>query len=239
MKTWAILSDLQIPFQDKRVLDLVLRGLKRIKPGGVVLNGDVVDCYELSEFDKNPLGQAGLEREVKEAKWLMGELQYIPERWWLGGNHEDRLRRYLWKRATQFAGLDVLRFETLFGLDRAGFNWKPYGGTLKLGKLLVTHGSLVLKHSGWTGRAHFEKYGNSVLVGHTHRLGAYYRTNAKGVHAGYENGCLCRLDPEYVQYPDWQQGFSVVQVHESGWFNVTQVPILKRRRFFYGGEMFE
>ena len=53
----------------------------------------------------------------------------------------------------------------------------------------------------------------------------------------YENGCLCRLDPKYVQFPDWQQGFSVVHVDEGGFFNVQQIPILNRRCFFYGGTL--
>ena len=236
-QTWVVLNDLQIPWQDKPVLDLVLAFIKDLKPHGVILNGDVVDCYELSEFDKDPLKPWHLDREMREAWLLLDALTpWTKERWWLGGNHEDRLRRTIWKNP-KFARLSALRFEELFRIKDNGFNWKPYGGVVKLGRLLVTHGSLVLKHSGWSGRAHYDKYGSSVLVGHTHRLGIYYRTNAKGIHAAYENGCLCKLNPEYVQYPDWQQGFSVVHVGERGFFNVQQIPIISRRRFFYGGTL--
>jgi predicted phosphodiesterase len=240
VRTWVILNDLQIPFQDTPILDLVLSFVKDLKPYGVILNGDVVDCYELSEFDKNPLKDAGLEREIRESAHLMYRLaQCTTERWWLGGNHEDRLRRTIW-RNPKFARLESLRFEKLFNLEENGFKWKPYGGLLKLGKLVVTHGSTVRQHSGWTARAHYEKLGGSVLIGHTHRLGIYYRTNAHGVHAGYENGCLCRLDPEYVQFPDWQQGFSVVHVDDTNrFFNVVQIPILNRRVLYYGRERYE
>jgi hypothetical protein len=72
------------------------------------------------------------------------------------------------------------------------------------------------------------------MIGHTHRLGIYYRTNASGTYAAYENGCLCRLDPEYAICPDWQQGFSVIHVEANGYFHVQQIPILRRRTFFYG-----
>ena len=237
MKTWVVMGDIQIPFQARRVLDLVLDFIDDLKPHGVVLNGDVVDCYSLSTFQKDPLRRAGLAREIRESSILLARLaRHTKERWWLGGNHEDRLRRVLWENP-EFAAVRALQFPELFRATEHGFRWKPYGGVLWLGKLLVTHGSLVLKHSGWTGRAHFDKYGNSVLVGHTHRLGVYYRTNAKGVHAAWENGCLCRLDPEYVQFPDWQQGFSVVHVGERGFFNVQQIPILPGCRFFYGGTL--
>ena len=237
MKTWVVINDIQIPFQNKRVLDLVLDFVDDLKPHGVILNGDVVDCYSLSTFDKNPLQDAGLEREIRESSTLLGRLaRSTKERWWLGGNHEDRLRRGLWE-SPKFARLHALQFPELFRVTAHGFKWKPYGGVVWLGKLLVTHGSLVLKHSGWTGRAHFEKYGNSVLIGHTHRLGVYYRTNAKGVRAAWENGCLCSLKPEYVQYPDWQNGFSIVHVGDRGFFNVQQIPILPGNRFFYGGSL--
>lgn len=239
LKTWVVLNDLQIPWQDTRVLNLVLSFIETLQPYGVVLNGDVVDCYELSTFDKNPLSDYGLEREIQESKTILMRLAKAAKvRWWIGGNHEDRLRRTLWKNPA-FAKIHALQFEQLFHLADYGFGWKPYGGVLKLGKLLVTHGSMVNKHSGWTARSHFEKYGGPVLIGHTHRLGIYYRTNAKGVHAAWENGCLCRLNPEYVQYPDWQQGFSVVHVHDSGLFNVQQIPILAGPKFFYGGELFQ
>ena len=48
--------------------------------------------------------------------------------------------------------------------------------------------------------------------------------------------CLCRLDPEYAQDPDWQQGFSVVHVEDNGFYHVQQIPILKQSMFFYGRE---
>lgn len=215
---------------------LVTDFIRDLKPDGIVLNGDIVDCYAISDFSKDPenVKKWGLSREITEAGYLMTLFRDIPVKWWIGGNHEDRWRRVQWQHPN-LKGM-LKSFPEAFHMNDYGFKWKPYGGTLMLGKLLVTHGSLVMKHSGWTARAEFDKYGSSVLHGHTHRLGVYYRTNARGVHGGYENGCLCRMHPEYVQYPDWQQGFSIVHVDDSGWFNVQQIPVLKRRTFFYGKE---
>ena len=237
-QTWVVLNDTQIPFHDRRVLDkVVLPFIRDLQPHGVVLNGDVVDCYAISDYDKNPLTFATLNREIYEGEKLMDSLKWIKEKWWLGGNHEDRLRRYIWKRAKEFGGLSALAFPNLFNLGAYGFSWKPYGGYVMLGKLLVTHGSMVRGVSGATARAHFDRYGTSLLVGHTHRLGAFYRTNVRGSHVAYENGCLCLLTPEYAQAPDWQQGFSVVHVDpKSGFFNVQQLPILKHRMVMYGGQ---
>jgi predicted phosphodiesterase len=239
MKTWLVLNDIQIPFHDPKVLDLALGFAQDLKPHGVILNGDVTDCYSLSDFSKNPVQDKDIDKEVKIAGELMDQLAKIAkERVWLGGNHEDRLRRYLWNRAPALKKRGVDDFEDRFQIKDHGFIWKPYGAIQMLGKLTVTHGSLVSKYSGQTARYHFDRYGTSILIGHTHRLGVYYRTNVRGAHAAYENGCLCRMNPEYVQHPDWQHGFSVVHVDEQGMFNVQQVPILKRRVFFYGNQKY-
>ena len=147
------------------------------------------------------------------------------------------MRRMLWKRAPEFGQLAELDFAKLFHLDDYGFDHLGYGDGVMLGKLLVTHGTMVRSHSGATARAHYDRHGVSTLIGHTHRLGSYFRTNLDGPHAAFEGGCLCKLSPEYVKSPDWQQGFSVVHVDEkTGLFNVQLIPILERRQFFYGGE---
>ncbi len=234
---WAILSDLQIPFQDKPVLNLVLDFVADLKPHGVVLAGDIADCYELSDFDKNPLQRWGLDKEIRESGKVMERLAKVTKaRVWQEGNHEDRLRRALWRNPA-FARIKALQFAELFHLEDHGFQHQPYGDLFKLGKLNVTHGEIVRKHSGASAKAHYEKVGGSVLHGHTHRLGSYYRTTSVDTHVAFENGCLCRLDPEYVKRPDWQQGFSVVHVEPTrGTFSVQQVPILDRRFFYWGGD---
>lgn len=238
MRTYAVLSDIQIPFQDKPVLDLVLRFLRDIKPDGVVLAGDVADCYSISDHRKSlrTLLKATLQHEIDQCHTLMESLEFIKERHWLGGNHEQRLYKHICDKAPALGLIDGLDFPTIFGLGEHNFKWRPYGEYIKLGKLLVTHGDIVRKHSAYSARAHWDKYGVSVLHGHTHRLGSYFHTNASGPNAAWENGCLCKLDGlGYTHYPNWQQGFSIVHVGDRGFFSVTQVPVLERRILFYGG----
>lgn len=236
LQTWVVLNDIQIPFEDKIALANILRFITELKPFGVVLNGDIVDCYEISDFSKDPKTTASLAVEIKTAGKLMLDLSKSINRGiWIGGNHEDRLRRYLWKNAPAVARLDGEDFASKFKVLHYGFEYLEYGEAFHLGKLMVTHGDLVSKHSAYTAKLNFEKYGTSVLTGHTHRLGIYYRRDVHGVHAAYENGCLCKLTPEYVSYPNWQQGFSVVHVDTAtGFFNVQQIPILPGGGFFYG-----
>lgn len=242
MRSYAILNDLQIPFEDKKVLwDLVVPFIEELRPDGIVLNGDITDGYDLSDFTKNPLERADLKLEVTKSQRLMDRLSKAAktgdELWWVGGNHEARLKRYIWKNAKALAIMDEVEFPNLFGLQHYGFRWKEYGDKIYLGKLMVTHGTEVSKHSGWTARNHFLKHGTSVLIGHTHRIGQYHVKNEMGDHAAFENGCLCRLDPEYDPSPNWQQGFAVVHVMDNGYFNVQQMRILERKMFFYGNDL--
>lgn len=237
MHTAVVLNDIQFPFHSPVLYGLVVPFVLDLKPDVIALNGDIVDMYSVSDFDKDPLTQARLEDEIALAEELMGRLSNIPGKVWLGGNHEDRLRRYIWRHAQAFAGLSELSFQRLFRLADYGFGWVDYGEFTMLGKLLVTHGDLVRVHSGMTARAHFDKHGTNILTGHTHRLGAYYRTRRGRPYVAYENGCLCSLTPEYVKYPDWQNGFSIVHFEEGGSFNVQQLPIFMqngRPTFYYG-----
>jgi len=221
-------------------VNLILKFAKWLKPNGIVLNGDIVDCFSISSHrvDAEELTKSGLNSEIDLASWLMSQFSKVPERYWIGGNHEDRLYRYVTDRAPQLGRVATITFPKLFDLEKYGFKWTPYGEYITLGKLMVTHGEIVRKHSAYSAKAHFDKYGNSVLIGHTHRMGWYAHTNISGPHGAWENGCLCRLDGlGYTHHPDWQHCFAVVHVGPGGYFNVQQMPILDRKMFFYGKDV--
>ena len=241
IQTWVVLSDLQIPWHDKEVVyGLVVPFIHDLKPQGIVLDGDIVDCYAISDFDKNPdhpdWTLALEQKEVGVLLGALGKVRTIEKKEWIDGNHEDRWRRIAW-RNHKLKGM-LKSFPEAFSLKEYGYQWHPYGDHVMLGKLMVTHGELVRKHSADSGQAHFDRFGTSVLVGHTHRLGVYYKSDCRGVHAAYENGCLCSLKPEYTHFPNWQQGFSVVKVYGGGLFSVQQIPVINRRFLLYGDKEF-
>lgn len=239
MEQWAVLNDIQLAYHDEEALDLVLRFLQKTQPCGVILNGDIFDCYQISDFDKDPMNDKDLDVEIATGRGLFSDLREITERLiFIPGNHEDRWRRMIWRKAPCLAKVKGMSFQEVFGLNDFKIECQESG--YWLGKLYVTHGTKVRQHSAYTARAHFEKYGVSVLIGHTHRGGVYYHTNLSGPHAAYENFCLCRMDLEYVKHPDWQQGFSLVHVDHDGSFHVDQLPILRDKHnqpyVMYGGE---
>lgn len=249
MKTCLVINDIHFPHHVPKLLHLILRFCAGTHLDEVVINGDMVDFPSLSsKFDQAPLDPAGLDKEIRHVRTFLLDLRAVVPAdckiTWLGGNHEDRLWRFLCKKRQTWLALgkratalvtDALSFESLFGLGEFGVTYKPYGDDHKLGNLTVTHGDIVRAHSAYSARGTFEKAGVSTLVGHTHRLGAHFKTNKAGIHGVWENGCLCTLKPDYMKNPDWQHGFAVIHVADSGLFNVQQIPILQQKMFFYGG----
>lgn len=221
----AVLSDIQFPFHDGPALAAALDHVDAFKADTVILNGDILDMYSISDFLKDPRkGWANLKLERDLVHELQEEFNDGRQVIWLGGNHEARWRRRLWssRESSEIRRLIDEQYQVpddegdLFRdiFVKPWVTYYPYHHVLSLaaGNLLITHGETVSKHAGQTARMHVERYGTSVIVGHTHRMGAAPRTQMGVPYAGWENGCLCRLDPEYVQFPNWQQGFSTVTI---------------------------
>ena len=196
---------------------------RELKPDVVVHLGDLVDCWSISDFDRDPLRKSTLQDEVDIAYGLLAELRRAAPKaamYLLEGNHEDRLRRLLWRMNDKQRELvklrafqDGINWPNLLRLADLDCTFVPTQGQARtriLPKLIVKHGSVVRKWSGQSAKSEHERYGKGGLSGHTHRLGAFYSNDYNGTHVWWEAGCTCALDPEYCMDPDWQQGFLVL-----------------------------
>lgn len=239
--TCAILNDAQVPYHDPVTFSLVYKFLGKIQPAYIILNGDWFDFYQLSRFCRDPIRKINLQSDINICKETLKSLRQVcpnSTTIWVLGNHEDRLRKYLWESAEELAFLDNLSFDELFGLKELDIKIASYDkGILINNVFMVHHGDVVRKHSGWTAKAMFEKRGGNGICGHSHRGGNYRKRDTFNEYGWWENYCLCSLDPEYVDTPDWQQGFSLV--HWLGnRFMVEPMGIVKHA-FIYGGEIWK
>ena len=232
------MSDLHVPYHDMHAIELMVRIIGVWQPNRIIINGDAVDFYDVSAFDKNPdqIRSGGLQREIDELGAILAEINRAKPADatvdMTPGNHEDRLRRYLWRHSELF-GLHVLELPTLLELDRYGVNYYPDEIALAGGGLIVKHGSIVRKAGGMSALAELEaeKYAVSTITGHTHRIGSTMIRTRRALIGGWEGGCLCGLHPEYVRNPNWQQGLSLVTESVDGdSFSVAQVPFLGEGR---------
>ncbi len=60
----------------------------------------------------------------------------------------------------------------------------------------------------------------------------------RGVHEAIEQGCLCDLEPEYDQHPNWQQGFAIVYVFRDGTFSMQIVKVVNREFLLFGSKSY-
>ena len=237
--TSAILQDTHNPFQDQRVLREVELFLGELQPDMVIYPGDMGDFYLLSKFDKNPNRADTLQVDLNStAELFKRHRRILPNARMIFelGNHEDRLRRHLWGKDPALASLDCMTIEGLYKLKDSDVECVDYEeGVLINDRLMVSHGDLIRAHSAYTAKGMSDKHGGSGIHGHTHRLGSYYKRNRFGIYGWWENGCLCSLDPDWVQNPNWQQGFSLVHF-KADRFWVEQLQIINRK-FMYAGKI--
>lgn len=227
-------SDVQYPFMDKQADKVLDSFIQEFKPDVAILNGDGLDAYSVGKYTPNP------ERAERLSDDIAGWRAYLERKTaalgpacikhYNGGNHEDRIRRYVADKAPQLAGLPGLTIPDLMGLgtsqagNRTPWTYTPYwnpmadGGVpgYSLHGVLFTHGVRVAKWSGMTAKLHWEKFGGSGVIGHTHRLGEFYHRNYRGEHQDkwIEGGCMCSLQPEYDSFPDWQHGFTAGYMYQ-------------------------
>ena len=230
------INDIHIPFQDKDTLKVLYKFLEDFKPNQIVIAGDMLDFYELSSFDKDPKRKFCIQDEIDQCYDFLKELQkHTDEIHFIKGNHEDRLRRFLWKNPS-LASIKVLELPKLLNLDTLGIFYHDFEYIYK--DFRFTHGTIVRQESGATAKAELLKYGNSMSSGHTHRLGMYFKTDSRGTVAAYEGGCLCDLNPEYINgVPNWTQGFLVFNFIGNRFY--TQVVPILEHRFIFGNKKYE
>jgi predicted MPP superfamily phosphohydrolase len=236
----VFLSDIHVPYHDPVAITLVYKFLSWFKPTGIYVIGDLLDFYSLSRFDKDPTRLLTLQQELDEGVEFLAKLRSIcPEAYiyFREGNHEYRLTRYLCAHPELYT-LRALQLPAMLKFKDLEIEYCDYNGALDHYGFLVEHGDIVRRHSGYTAKGMLDKRGISGITGHTHRMGSHFQTNTAGTTCWYENGCLCKTDPEYILgQPNWQQGFSVLYSWDNQ-FAIDQLRI-SQNRLFYQGRMWE
>lgn len=224
-KQAAILSDIHIPYHDQKALSVAIKYLEDLVPDDIILNGDIIDNYNCSSYGKDPNRLHTLQDELNETKDFLKHLRNLfpsANIIFLEGNHETRLQRRMADKAEEFGTLEALAIEELIDAKKHNVTYLDSKQQISLGDLEIFHGSIVRSESGASARSHHAVTGGSLLMGHTHRMGVYYKTNKYGTHIAVENGFLGRMDFEYADRPNWQQGFTTVSYCEDGRFSVRQ-----------------
>lgn len=245
-KTRLILPDVHMPFQDGQLLKLWLLHLKALKPDGVDILGDLMDCYTLSRFDRNPARKASFQNEIDEAKEFLTVAREVAGKdcdiRYSEGNHESRLRKALWGKIPELAEVRNLTIPQLLGLKKLGIKWQSVQNPYQVGGLWFSHGDILRQQAGMSARAKSDQIHASIMVGHSHRMGWSPRTTWCGIEHAYDAGHLSDYTQlDYVPtLPNWQQGWAVVEYPPEGGHFVSFVQVTtvgKKRLVTYKGEV--
>ena len=228
--TVIVVNDLHIPFQDTSTLACVERFWADFEPDLEIYAGDIVDCYQLSVFSANPSRQFSLQDEFDAtAAWLRKRVDKNPNarRVFMEGNHEDRLRRWMWKLGPAVSSLRSNTIEEQLDLKKLEFEHLTYRSIVRILGCEIQHGYRASKSAAMpqnVAQLMARATNSSGICGHTHRVNAVHWTDTRGSHSYRENGCLCRMDLEYAPFPNWQHALTYGVVHR-GKLHLTTVSI--------------
>lgn len=238
-----MLNDLHIPFHDERALNLACEILRDVQPNLIVLNGDIVDFFAISKFDKDPRRRLELAKEIKQSRETLKKLfEKFTTVWiYIEGNHENRLRKYIWNRATELIGLEELELENLLKLKEHGVLYLRQLDTpqpidqfatpqVKVGLLYIAHGDTFRLNANSVGvaRCLFLRTFKNLLIGHWHRADKWEQMDYEGrLHGCWVVPCLCYQRPNWDTGRIWGQGMALIEVSASGFFRVDVVSFIK------------
>ncbi len=239
------IPDIHAPFQDEIALNALKEFIKWFKPDDIIFLGDLIDFYAISHFVKDPERITKLQEELDQAQEVMADIlktsKYKTNNYFVRGNHEARLQKYLWTQAKEISSLRSLQLERLMDFKKLGVKYIAEGKFNYKG-IIVKHGNIVRKFSGYTAKAEFEKTGISGISGHTHRLNIYRQSNEAGNFTWIEAGCLSSLKQEYLdnEIPNWSLGFAIgyFNKHNSKINYLETVPIIKGKAIYGGMEIY-
>lgn len=248
-KRYLVSSDWHVPYHDRNHVRALLEFTRDVKPDGFVLAGDFLDFIEVSRHNAGSVALMEgkrLHRSFDAGNEVLDQIDaaagtQCKEKYFLGGNHEHRMARWIQKGDNAiFAGDPSVDIAKRLGLDRRGYRWSMNypKGVVKLGKLHVIHGVTCTKYSA---AVHLDRFQASVMFGHTHVSSMHHGSKLGGQRGGYGLGHMADIRSEAMSYAPtpnaWVAGFAQVIVEAGGNFHVTPLNFVNGR-FFYGSKMY-
>lgn len=238
-KRIGILSDIHFPSYHKEALNAAIDYLRKWKPEVIVLNGDIIDCYFLSDYEKDPRQRSFKYELDMVCNFLLQLRKLFPKTKliWKLGNHEDRYEKKILSRVPELVDLGLFNFDRVVQhyMDDV-YGIKDFEITIIRGKRILLAGKLNIIHGhelakGMTdpvnpARGFYNKAKNNVIGGHHHRTSEHPESDINGNLVGcWSTGCLCDLHPHYAPVNKWNLGFAVVENNGSD-FKVTNLKII-------------
>lgn len=220
------LSDIHIPYHNIQALTLALQyGIKH-QVNTIYLNGDIIDFYAISRFEKDPR-KRDFAREVLLTRDFLKSLRNLfpnASIYFKCGNHDVRYEHYIMRHAPDLLALDEYNLQSLLHLDKYQIQFIPSLQITHIGKLTALHG-----HEMMTSvfspvniaRGLFLRAKDNAICGHHHQASEHSEPNINGkVITCWSVACLCELHPDYMPLNKHHHGFAHIVIDGNGDFEV-------------------
>jgi predicted phosphodiesterase len=219
-KKIAVLSDVHIPYHSVPALSAGLDFIQAEKPSAILLNGDILDFYQLSRFGKDPRKRS-VAHELQAARDFLDVLsQFGAKIYYKIGNHEERYQHYLMAKAPELLGVQEFELQHLLGLNERGIDLIGDKRIIKANDLNIVHGhefGQSIFSPVNVARGLFLRGKVSAMQGHNHSVSEHTESNMNGdIVTTWSLGCLCELNPAYLPINKWSHGFAIVDLSDNG-----------------------
>ena len=239
IKKMGFISDLQVPFHDPKAIDICFEYLTKEGIDTLFINGDLVDFYQLSDFQKDPR----VRKFDEEHEAIIEMLAYIRKTfpnitiyYNLDANHEFRYERYMRTKAPEMLGLQLFEIEDILQLN--AFDIKPLKNIdhVKFGHLPIIHGDTTFRRGSGVSPAKtlYDRVKQSAIASHVHRTSEYTTKNQFDgeIFTTYTVGHLMHPNVEYCKHVDsYNQGFAILEKEKNGDYRVHNHRIIKGKVF--------
>jgi hypothetical protein len=233
LNSGLVFSDSHFPYHDVQAINSMLDyTIGHRKPNFILINGDGIDCYQLSKFNRDIRN-----RSFSDELWQWIEFLNILQKlfpgikiYWKLGNHERRWEFYLRVKAPELLDMEEYKFQNILkirGVEQVDvIDLVP----VFTGRLPWLHGHEM--QGGATSpvnpaRGLFLKTLTSSVVSHHHRSSAHSELDLKEkLMSWWSLGCLCGLHPEYNPINKWNHGFAYIDT-EGQEFEMSNMKIYK------------
>jgi len=227
-----LLSDIHVPWHNIPALTLALKYGLENGVNTILLNGDIIDFYAISRFEKDPRKRNFGHEVLMTRQFLTTLRKLFPDAaiYYKCGNHDVRYDHYIMRNAPDLLGMDEFSFTSLMKLDELNIKFIPDKQVIHAGKLTILHGH-ELGASVFSpvniARGLFLRAKDNALCGHHHQASEHTEPNINGkLTTCWSVACLCELHPDYMPINKHHHGFAHVKVMDTGEFEVSNYRIV-------------
>jgi len=231
-----ILSDVHIPYHHVPALDEAINYAQIKKVDSILLNGDIMDCYQLSKFQPDPTYRNFGQEIIAFQQFIQVLKEALPDAkiYYKLGNHEERYEKFMIRRCAEFLGIPHFNFHNVLGCSDMGVEVIDDQRIIYMGKLAVLHGHEVGIRSINVNpaRSLFLKTYKSSLCSHLHRVSHHPETSLDGKTIScWSTGHLGDPHPRYARINKWTHGIARVEKNDDGDFEVINFSLLQNKLF--------